>query len=435
MASSSEPPNLALRATMPTSAPRKLYIDIRAVCHAVATGGFIALFPGYFVYHFLLSVGVMPAFIGGLMGNVAILIAAFAIFLSFYLLRDGVWGGLNPSKLFLFAWCFYGTWGAMGALTVLGESHAAWAVREVVAMLVYWLAMFFVGSLFKLDGWVSKAAFTVAVVSVLVSLLASVVLYASLLGPLYVFSPPEDAEVASSTYQGAGRSIVITTVVAAAYVSGQWRQLGILALAALALLSLGSRTYFVAGVGCLVFWACVAAVRHKKLIALSLFVGLAGTIAYSIREFVAETRAGELVDLAGSASWQERVNVMNRAWNAISSNPLLGDFGYHIREMGTGTYAHNALSAWPEFGLLGFLLYCFLIGFFALTAFRRMFSLDPRWQAAVGLNLVTLVVVLAEPVFSLVPAIGWGFVVNALLNERRTKRLRPTPLPALASSA
>ena len=75
-----------------------------------------------------------------------------------------------------------------------------------------------------------------------------------------------------------------------------------------------------------------------------------------------------------------------------------------------------------------------LIAFFALTAFKRMFSTDPRWQAAVGLNVVTLVVILGEPVYSLVPALGWGFVVNALLHERRARRLQAMR-PVLAGSA
>jgi hypothetical protein len=29
---------------------------------------------------------------------------------------------------------------------------------------------------------------------------------------------------------------------------------------------------------------------------------------------------------------------------------------------------------------------------------------------------------MAEPVFSVVPALGWGFVVNALLDERRRRK-------------
>jgi hypothetical protein len=424
-----------MSATTPaTATPRRLFVDMRAVSHAVATGAFLALFPGYFVYHFLLAMGLMPAILGGLIGNVSLLIAAYCIFLSFWFLRSEFWGGLNAARLFLFAWCYYAVWGATGALAVLGESYGFWSTREVVAMLVYWLTMFFVGSFFRLDGWVSKAAFVVMAACVVACLLASVIIYASLLGPLFAFSPPADAEVESSTYQGAGRSIAITGVVAAAYVSGQWRQLGILALAVIVLLSIGSRTYLVAGAAALAFWVCVAAVRHKQHVALALFVGFAGTVGYSVREFFLETRAGELLDLTGSASWQDRLSVQAEALDAIRSNPLLGDFGYHIREIGTGGYAHNALSAWPEFGLIGFLLYVLLLGFFAITALRRMFSTEPRWQAAVGLNVVALVVILAEPVFSIVPALGWGFVVNALLHERRARRLHAMR-PALAGSA
>jgi hypothetical protein len=415
-------------------APRRLYIDIRSVSSAVATAGFIALFPGYAVYHFLLATGLMPPIFGGLIGNASILLAAYGIFLSFWLLRVENWGGLNGSRLFVLAWCYYAVWGAMGALTVLGESYGFFAVREVIAMLVYWLTMFFVGSFFRLDGWLSKAAFTTFTIAVLVCLVSAVFIYGSLLGPLLAFSPPADAEVESSTYQGAGRSIVITSVVAAAYVSGQWRQLGILALAVVALLSLGSRTYLVASAAVFAFWVCVAAVRHKQHVALGLFVAFAVALGYSIRELFLETRARELLDLTGSASWQERLGVQGEAIQAIVSNPLLGDFAYHIREMGPGGYAHNALSAWPEYGLIGFVLYLALIAYFGITALRHAFSKEPRWQAAVGLNVVTSLVILAEPVYSLVPALGWGFTVNALLHERRMRRQQALR-PALAGSA
>jgi hypothetical protein len=423
-----------MHATMTAPAARKLFLDIRSVCHGVATVSFLALFPGYLVYHYLLATEMIPPVFGGLIGNAAILIAAYCIFLSFYLLRSGAWGGLDVSRLFVLAWCYYAVWGAMGALTVAGETYGFFAIREVLAMLVYWLAMFFIGTFFRLDGFAWRLAFGVMAISILVCLVAAVFTYGSLLGPLMAFSPPADSEVESSTYQGAGRSIVITSVVAAAYVSGQWRQLGILALAVIALLSLGSRTYFVAGAAVLMFWVVVAAVRHKQHVALGIFVAFAGSLAYSIRELFLETRAAELLDLTGSASWQERLGVQGEAVRAITSNPLLGDFAYHIRDMGPGGYAHNALSAWPEYGLIGFLLYLLLIASFAITALRHAFSKDPLWQAAVGLNVVNLLVVLAEPVYSLVPAIGWGFVVNALLHERRARRVHATRSASVASA-
>jgi hypothetical protein len=55
---------------------------------------------------------------------------------------------------------------------------------------------------------------------------------------------------------------------------------------------------------------------------------------------------------------------------------------------------------------------------FALIAIRHAFSSNPTWQAALGLNVAALVVCMAEPVFSVVPALGWGFAVNGLLQDR-----------------
>src|SRR6185503_5019463 len=134
--SSSGLPSFDMSATISTTAPRRLFINMRGVSHAVANFAFFALFPGFFVYHALLAMGLMPAYFGGLIGNLSMLIAAFCIFLSFWFLRSEFWGGLNASRLFVLAWGFYAVWGAVGAFVVVGESYGFWSVREVIAMLV-----------------------------------------------------------------------------------------------------------------------------------------------------------------------------------------------------------------------------------------------------------------------------------------------------------
>jgi hypothetical protein len=247
-----------------------------------------------------------------------------------------------------------------------------------------------------------------------------------------VFNPATAEDVYTTTYQGAGRSVLVTAVVAAAFVSGQWKQLGITVVAVVILLSLGSRTYLVAGAACMLAMLLLSAVRRKQHIGLVVSLGIVVGAAYVALPILLVTRAGELFDLAGSGSWQVRIAMQQNALDAIQTSPLLGDFGYHIRETGPGGYAHNALSAWPEFGLIGFVLYCSLIVSFLATALRRAFSPDPRWQAAVGLNLAALFIVNAEPVFSLVPPVAWGFVVNALLHERRSRRSAEVQLAGTA---
>jgi hypothetical protein len=138
-----------------------------------------------------------------------------------------------------------------------------------------------------------------------------------------------------------------------------------------------------------------------------------------------ETRAGEIVDLASSTSWSMRLEMQALVLQVISDHPLLGDFGYHLREVGPGLYAHNALSAWPQFGLAGFLLYAALIGYFSALSLLRVLSASvasAAWRMASMVNFAALVlVVTSEPVFAMLPALGWGFAVNALLEERKRR--------------
>jgi hypothetical protein len=298
-------------------------------------------------------------------------------------------------------------------------------------MLVYWMAMFFIGSFFKIDGRLSKTMFFLVAAIMVGVLVEAMITNRSLLGPFMVFNPVTAEDVYTTTYQGAGRSVVVTGIVAAALVASQWKQLGITALAVIVLISLGSRTYLVAGTTCLLAMLLLTAVRRRQHVGLVASLGILVAAAYVALPILLVTRAGELFDLGRSTSWQSRMAMQQNALEAIQSSPLLGDFGYHIRETGPGGYAHNALSAWPEFGMIGFILYCALIVFFLVTALRHALSANPLWQAAVGLNLATLFIVNAEPVYSLVPPVAWGFVVNALLQERVNGHVRKATMPTV----
>jgi hypothetical protein len=401
------------------------FVDLRALSHGVATAGFLTLFPLYLIYHYLLVTEVMPPVLGGLSGNVGMLLSTYCIFFGFWLLRDSVWGGLNGSRLFLLVWFYCAAWSVVGAFTVLGETWGFYAVREAVAMLVYWMAMFFVGSFFRVDGPGSKPLFVACACAMFGVLAMAMITNRSVLGPFILFNPVTDADVETATYQGAGRSVLITAIVAAALAASQGKQLGIMVVAVIALISLGSRTYLVTGATSMLLLLLLSALRRKQHVGLIVSLGAVVAVAYVALPILLLTRAGELFDLGRSSSWNMRGTLQENALDAIQSNPLLGDFAYHIREIAPGGYAHNALSAWTEFGLVGFVLYCALLLHFLITALRHAFSPNPLWQAAVGLNSAAILIVNAEPVFSLVPPLAWGVVVNAQLQERRERgRLR-----------
>jgi O-antigen ligase len=249
----------------------------------------------------------------------------------------------------------------------------------------------------------------------------AIAVHDSFLGAFLVFMPGSGLRI--STYQGVGRSIMVTAIVLSALYPQSWKQLTILALAIVAMLAVGSRAHLFTTFLLLVATLLLAALAAKRRMALVAFICVAAAGIWFGWSVFLETRAAEILDLGTSTSWQGRREVLAIALDVIRKSPVLGEFGYHFREVGAGGYAHNALSAWTEFGVVGFVMFCALICYFTTLSLKRLVSLDtatPLWRAAFGLNFASAILVVgAEPVFSAVPALGWGFTINALLEEQR----------------
>jgi hypothetical protein len=413
-------------------------IKFRRAAQDLATTAFLLMFPGFLIYHYLVGSLGMPPFLGGLFGNVAAVTVAGGLLLAAWLARREVWGGLPAAILFFTAWIYFAAWTTVGAISVSGEPYGAYAAREPITMLVFWLAMFFVGSFYGLDAKRHRVPLIILSIGIGAVLLHAIIVHESLLGPYVAFSPRRDAEVESSTYQGAGRSLVVTGIVVSALARQHWKQLAILATAVLASVALGSRTYMVGGACWLLVMLMISSVKGRRYGAVALIVVMVVAVGYVARTAFLEMRASEILDLSSSTSWRTRMGLQAAAMAVVEASPLLGDFAYHIREFGPGGYAHNAFSAWAEFGLIGFLLYCGLLLFFlgvcvTRVIFRR--SLEPAWHVALGMNITAMLVVAAEPVFSMVPALAWGFAVNALMRERaaasiaiRASKAAPAPV-------
>lgn len=70
------------------------------------------------------------------------------------------------------------------------------------------------------------------------------------------------------------------------------------------------------------------------------------------------SRMASLLNLQNDASSLYRTELLKVAMSTISNNPIWGNYGsYVILNGGIGTNAHNILSAWVNFGLIGFLFY------------------------------------------------------------------------------
>lgn len=398
-----------------------MYVDPRGVSQSSAALGFVLLFPGFALYHYFAASGWIPLFLGGLFGNVALAITILCLLLSFWLLRARVWGGLAQARFFLVSWVFFMAWTGVGYASVASEPYGGPALREALSSLTIWLAVFFVGSFYPIGARAQQLLLRGSALLLAAMIIHAIVVHESLLGPLQVFLPGSALRI--STYQGVGRSIMVTAIVLSALYPQSWKQLAILSLAVVALLALGSRSHLFTTLALLVAILFLAALRARRRAALVAFTLVAAAGVWFGWSAFLDTRAAEILDLSRSTSWQGRLEVQAIALDVIRKSPVLGEFGYHFREIGAGGYAHNALSAWAEFGLVGFVLFCVLIVYFTALSLKKLLSRDTAtalWRVAFGLNMASAVLAVAsEPVFSAVPALGWGFAVNALLEERR----------------
>jgi hypothetical protein len=73
------------------------------------------------------------------------------------------------------------------------------------------------------------------------------------------------------------------------------------------------------------------------------------------------SRVGEVVRISESTSFQARAELSADALDTIKRSPLMGDYASYAIATSAGAYAHNVLSVWVDLGIIGFVLYLFLL--------------------------------------------------------------------------
>lgn len=125
----------------------------------------------------------------------------------------------------------------------------------------------------------------------------------------------------------------------------------------------------------------------------------------------------ELGDLGNSRSFQIRLEFLKSGWEGIMSNPFWGDYAGQIREFNDpGSYIHNILSAWRQYGLVSFVLYTiFCLAAACLPIWKVLVGKEtsPHWLLAAMVGGYCLVLVVAtKAVFWPVPALAWGLLAS-----------------------
>lgn len=398
-------------------------INLLAVSRRAATIALLVLFPGFVLYHYSLAQGWIPPFLGGLFGfGSAVMAGVAALVLPWTIYRqtERVAGQSLFVALTLGYLCL---WTVANYVFLRGDSYAHDALRQSLATLVIWFALIYIGTFCDVErrGW--RGALIALCLLVAAAMIHAIVRFRSPLGPWVTFASTDD-DSQFSTYQAIGRSLLVCSIFLASFGRRTGVQISLLGLGMVSLLLVGSRSDFFT-VAILTLGLILRAILQRKLNAGRVFAIFAViATGFALWPLFLRSRNAEILDLSQSSSWQARHELQVAAVKVINTHPIFGDFGYYLRDSGAGAYSHNALSAWTNFGFMGFALYVGLLIYFAVLSFRRwrrFGSANSAWFVAYNLNLAALIqAIVASPVFAVLPALAWGLTLNALRQETRT---------------
>jgi hypothetical protein len=144
-----------------------------------------------------------------------------------------------------------------------------------------------------------------------------------------------------------------------------------------------------------------------------IFVGSIGSIV----DMLPDNRILQLLDLSHSTSAITRQHFTENAIRTISMSPFFGDFASYP----DGHYAHNALCAWVDFGLFGFLFFCGLLAWPACWLCFNGFFLKRRSCEFILASSLTCITILWALTAKNMPDMSVGAAMGAFAKYRYLK--------------
>lgn len=407
----------------------------------IALAAYIGFFPVFFAYHVLAAFG-MPMFAGAWWGGCTAVVAA--VLLPVVLLRMASTGSYRIHAPVVLL-------GAIIALAALyywrfGNSHQQDAAMLVgsAKLIIALAALYSIGFLIRADenstAWLRRALYAMVAVAVL---------FMDPFDGSFIPAEWDDARGVAG-YQWIAQAILFTGIAAMCFTKSERLQIAVLATMLAGLVLSASRAeLYLGAVPVLLGWAVVKLFRGKwsaafigALIFLAVFMGArsisptyiaAGhavewVISHTSGDEVTVVRArqrgqtaaryAEVMDIQSSQSWAERQKFFASGWAAIKASPIVGDYGGQIRDHGFfGSYIHNALSAWRQYGIVAFTLYALLTLLPPFVAAGHVLwrkSDDPIWLMTLFVGGVALLMVASvKAVYWPLPALAWGLYAAA----------------------
>lgn len=320
---------------------------------------FFATIPLYLFYNVLISLSIIPPFLGGYFGIVV------SMFLIPLLVLSGISNSKAPRhvKYFEFSIYFFCIYIAVWCLWGLANGSHSDIVKGHLASLIYFIVFL---NIFKNLNLESKYLKIICFCTAIVYFLYLVFYVAS---GLFITNLNSEYEF---SYQFIGLAILIVGIILLGNVSNWFLSLLVMLTLSSSLFFNGARTELIGFVFFFIANGMVNA-KYKLFFTMFYFVVLSIVIGfiYYFKEHLKDNRFIALFDQGvSSGSGFERMKMAENGFDNINSVPIIGRYGEYL----PGEYIHNVLALWSDFGLFPFTLFVIIYFFVLIIGLKKIFG-------------------------------------------------------------
>jgi hypothetical protein len=276
-----------------------------------------------------------------------------------------------------------------------------------ISCFIYYIVMYCMGRFFVYNPIFNKWL-------IFVYLLYVLILYINLYNSVFQIMMKGDYGVKLKL----GDTFAIVSILILTTIGKKYFKIFIFFISSIFLFAIGSRTSLYLYIFISIFYF-IRNVSYKYIFISMMF--LIGSVFYLINtnkiDIEHDRRIAILYNLSSDGSYNSRENLLKNGLNSILNNPVLGDYGGQFKKYNDiGSYIHNILSYYRQFGLVVFTIMIFYFFIINIYFFKWLFKFyDKKIDYIFYISLFLFIEILFSRAYSF--SYVW-FSIGMLFNKR-----------------
>lgn len=388
-------------------------INVLKTAESLAVFHIVSLSVGFALYHTLLNNNLIPPVLGGYFG----IFTGFALFTMLPFLKFFAVKTLRSSPYLMFT-SFFAFLNVVVVTLIFSYYNGPFndAVSQSYEVIIYYITFLLVGFFFVLaDKTKAQKIFLTFTAFYLIYIIYFIITEGRIMLD-FGTSDDFDRDVVSG-YQGIARSFLIIAIIVTVFLKNRINAILATLIFGFILFVVGARSEFYGFIAAVLLYHSIMSLKYKTsfiaialLLSTSVFLGI-----YYFNELM-ESRQLQVLDLSHSSSWVAREDMKQFAIKQIIESPVFGEFGGHVKYHSIGTYAHNALSGYVNYGLLFFVLYTVTIFSMFINSLYALIKSpsSKEWTLSFMFSFIVLfLIITAKPVFWPITYLAIGIYLGA----------------------